>query len=220
MRRGGASPPQPAQPRPLWRSSLTQPHSMLSFPPHAPCRSSSCWAVVWGRCVSMTRKPRRISVKSISTTTCPGELEPTPHHQGRRLPSVVRRARPFSSLVPHLLCRIQPQCTLPLWAGGGSDPGPCVLQNPVSCVQPQWGLFRLFGCSSEPHFPGGLLSTRHRQQGHEPGSWQAAAVGHKNHEAAGTGLPCGSLWGQAHSLHSLGFLKSLFPLFALVSSDF
>lgn len=109
MRRGGASPPQPAQPRPLWRSSLTQPHSMLSFPPHAPCRSSSCWAVVWGRCVSMTRKPRRISVKSISTTTCPGELEPIPHHQGRRLPSVVRGARPFSSPVPHLLCRIQPQ---------------------------------------------------------------------------------------------------------------
>uniref|UniRef100_A0A9L0KHE2 ARMC9 CTLH-like domain-containing protein n=1 Tax=Equus asinus TaxID=9793 RepID=A0A9L0KHE2_EQUAS len=37
--------------------------------------------------------------------------------------------------------------------------------NPVSRVQPQWGLFRLFGCGSEPHFSGGLLGPGHRQQG-------------------------------------------------------
>lgn len=69
----------------------------------------------------------------------------------------------------------------------------CILQNPVSCLQPQWGLFRLFSRSSEPYLPARFLSPRYRQQRHEPGSWQAAAVGYENHEAAGTGLPAGLL---------------------------
>lgn len=56
-------------------SSLTCLTSSCSSLPSAPSHSSSCWAVVWGQCAFMTRKPRRISVKSTSMMTCPGELE-------------------------------------------------------------------------------------------------------------------------------------------------
>lgn len=69
--------------------------------------------------------------------------------------------------------------------------GLCMLQDPVSCLQPQWGLFRLFSRSSQPHLPDRLLHPGYWQQRHESGSWQAAVVGYKDHEAAGTDLPAG-----------------------------
>lgn len=82
---GGPLPLQPAQTSEerAWAPTTTPvvlfdlPDLLLFFTSPTPSHSSSCWAVVWGQCAFMTQKPRRISVKSTSTTMCPGELEAT-----------------------------------------------------------------------------------------------------------------------------------------------
>ena len=155
------SSPHRSGPAPPPRSSLMGLSPMLFLASPAPSRSSSCWAAVWGRCVSTTRKPRRISARSTSTMTCLGEQLPLPTL------AMLRGAWVLLGLRPR-----------PLGAGGGppqsrslrvrqsADLAPRVLQNPVACVQPQWRLFRLFGRSPEPRFPDGLLCSGYRQQGY------------------------------------------------------
>ena len=136
---------------------------------------------MWGQCASTTRKPRRTSVKSTSMMICPGEPDAAPPHHcawwaGLGLGRTSEPSSPF-------LCG-QAEC----WAAPPTD-NPCVLQDPVSRVQPQRGVFRLLGCSFEPHCPRGRVGTRHRRQGHQPGAGQAAALGHEDHEAAGGSFP-------------------------------
>lgn len=152
----------------------------------------------------MIRNPRRTSVRSTSAMTCPGEQEP-PH--ALEAPPAAALWTPTSW--SHRLRACAGDCLTPACL--------CVLQNPVSCLQPQWGLFRLFSCCSEPHLPDGLLGPRHWQQRHEPGSWEAAAVGHKSHEAAGTGPARGSL-GAGYAAWTAPCVESallMFPVFVM-----
>lgn len=198
---------------------------MLFFSP-APSHPSSYWAAVWGQCAFTTRKPRRTSAKSTSTRTCPGELQASPSPCSARPGLVLRGAWSFPEpCAPSPVAGPRLTARLPLPPRRSADPAPRVLQNPVSRLQPQRGLFRLFGRSSEPPLPGGLLGTGHRQQGLESGSWQAAAVGHEKHEAAGPAPPprvsrggagAGHTPGRAHGLRAPLVLR-LSPLLAWVS---